>query len=68
MIKISTEDRMYLISQGIDISLPLCRNDVEGVLDIIDDAIADNMVEHDDEPDEIGIKLLKIYDRINYDN
>lgn len=68
MIKISTEDRMHLISQGIDISLPLCRNDVEGVLDIIDDAIADNMVEHDDEPDEIGIKLLKIYDRINYDN
>lgn len=68
MIQISAEDRMYLISQGIDISSPLCRNDLEGVLDILDDVIADNIVDHNDEADEVGIKLLKIQNRIDRDN
>lgn len=68
MIKISQEDRMFLISHGVDISLPLCQNDLWGVLDIIVDAVVDNRVSHNDEPDEVGIELKKIADRVNYDN
>lgn len=68
MVKISVEDRMYLISQGVDISSPLCNGDLWGVLDIINDVIVDNIVDHNDEPDETGIKLQKIYDRIERDN
>lgn len=68
MLKISQEDRMYLISHGVDISLPLCRNDLWGVLDILDDEIVDNIMCHDDEPDEVGIALQKVYDRIERDN
>lgn len=68
MIQISAEDRMYLISQGIDISSPLCRNDLEGVVEAITYAIVDNMVDHNDEPDEVGIALIKISNRIERDN
>lgn len=68
MLRISQEDRMYLISQGIDISSPLCRNDLWGVLDIIDDVIVDNIVDHNDEPDEVGIALQHVYNRIERDN
>lgn len=68
MIQISAEDRMYLISQGIDISLPLCRNDLRGVQEIIADAVVSNRVMHNDKADEVGVELKKIFDRVNYDN
>ncbi len=38
--------------------------DVQKLLDAIDDVIVDNILANDDEPDEEGIKLQKIYDEI----
>lgn len=44
----------YLITEG----------NVQVVLDAIDDVIVDNILGNNDEPNEIGIKLQKIYDEI----
>lgn len=40
------------------------KDDVQEVLDAIDDVIVDNILGNDDEPDDEGIKLQKIYDEI----
>ena len=42
----------------------LKNDDVQLVLDAIDDAIVDNILANNDEPDEEGVKLQKIYDEI----
>lgn len=39
-------------------------DDVQGLLDAIDDVIVDNILGNNDEPDEEGIKLQRIYDEI----
>lgn len=39
-------------------------NDIGIVLDAIDDVIVDNIIANNDEPDEEGIKLQRIYDQI----
>lgn len=39
-------------------------DDVQAVLDAIDDVIVDNILSNNDEPDDEGIKLQKIYDEI----
>lgn len=44
------------------------KDDVQELLDVIDDIIVDNILGNDDEPDEEGIKLQKIYDQINNQN
>ena len=43
-------------------------DDIQGLLDAIDDIIIDNILGNNDEPDEKGIKLQKIYDEINNQN
>ena len=40
------------------------KDDVQEVLDAIDDVIVDNILGNNDEPDEEGIELQKIYDQI----
>lgn len=42
----------------------IAEGDIQVVLDAIDDAIVDNILGNDDEPDSEGIKLQKIYDEI----
>lgn len=42
--------------------------DVQEVLDAIDDVIVDNILGNNDEPDEEGIILQKIYDEIMNQN
>ena len=42
--------------------------DVQAVLDAIDDVIVDNILANNDEPDDEGIKLQKIYDEIFNEN
>ena len=42
--------------------------DVQEVLDAIDDVIVDNILANNDEPDDEGIKLQKIYDEIFNEN
>jgi hypothetical protein len=58
----------YLEDNCIDISPHMQNDDIEKILEIIDDAIVDNIVDNDDEPDEIGIHLQRIYDRIKAEN
>lgn len=43
-------------------------DDVQAVLDAIDDVIVDNILANNDEPDDEGIKLQKIYDEIFNEN
>ena len=43
-------------------------DDVQAVLDAIDDVIIDNILGNNDEPDEEGIMLQRIYDEIFYQN
>ena len=43
-------------------------DDVQEVLDAIDDVIIDNILANNDEPDEEGIELQKIYDQIYNQN
>ena len=38
--------------------------DIQEVLDVIDDVIVDNILANNDEPDDEGVKLQKIYDEI----
>lgn len=46
----------------------VAEDDVQAVLDAIDDAIVDNILGNNDEPDEEGIKLQNIYDEIYFLN
>lgn len=39
-------------------------DDIQEVLDAIDDVIVDNILGNNDEPDEEGIILQKLYDQI----
>lgn len=41
---------------------------VQELLDTIDDVIVDNILTNNDEPNDEGIKLQKIYDEILYQN
>lgn len=43
-------------------------DDVQLLFNVIDDVIIENMLSNNDEPDEEGIKLQKIYDEISYRN
>lgn len=54
-----------------DSQLEILKNstgDVQEVLDVIDDVIVDNILANNDEPDDEGIKLQKIYDEIFNEN
>lgn len=66
MINITEEQKTYLQEHGVAFEDALERNDLEALLEVIDDAIVDNIVDHNDEPDEIGIRLQRIYDEIRY--
>lgn len=43
-------------------------DDVQLLFNVIDDVIIENMLSNNDESDEEGIKLQKIYDEISYRN
>ena len=43
-------------------------DDVDALLDAIDDAVVDNIVAHNDEPDEEGNRIQRIYDDIAAQN
>lgn len=51
-----------------DIRILVENNDVNEILNTIDDMIVDDILEHDDEPGEVGRELQLIYDRIQRDN
>lgn len=41
-------------------------NSIEELLEAIDDAVVENIVTHNDEPDSEGIELQRIYDGIRW--
>jgi len=43
-------------------------DDVDALLDAVDDAVVDNIVSHNDEPDEEGRRIQRIYDDIAAQN
>lgn len=67
---------MIVKAEQIEILKPYVENiedlvesdDVQAVLDAIDDVIVDNILANNDEPDDEGIKLQKIYDEIFNEN
>lgn len=48
----------------VDIEELIAKGNVQAVLDAIDDVIVNNILGNNDEPDEDGIKLQRIYDQI----
>ena len=64
MINITEGQKAYLREQGVAFESALENDDLSALLEIIDDAIVDNIVDHNDEPDEIGIQLQRVYDQI----
>ncbi|MCI8933928.1 MAG: hypothetical protein HFE80_05420 [Clostridiaceae bacterium] len=67
-IEITEEQKAYLRENSVEFEDALEKNDLEALLKAIDDAIVDNIVDHNDEPDEIGIKLQRIYGQIYNQN
>lgn len=67
---------MIVKAEQIEVLKPYIENiedlvesdDVQAVLDAIDDVIVDNILANNDEPDDKGIKLQKIYDEIFNEN
>ena len=66
MINITEEQKAYFQTQDIEFEEVLNKDDLEALLEIIDDAVVENIVTHGDEPDETGIRLQRIYDQIRY--
>lgn len=64
VINITAEQKKYLLEQSVDIGEALEADDLGALLLAIDGVIVDNIVGHNDEPDETGIKLQRIYDQI----
>lgn len=67
---------MIVKAEQIEVLKPYIENieelvesdDVQAVLDAIDDVIVGNILANNDEPDDEGIKLQKIYDEIFNEN
>lgn len=61
---IAEEDVEILENYIPDIRDLVQNKDPADILEMIDDLIVDDIVEHDDEPSETGRQLQLIYDRI----
>ena len=51
-----------------DIENLISADDVDVLLDAVDDVVVDNIVSHNDEPDEEGRRIQRIYDDIAAQN
>ena len=56
---------MEVLKQYIEnVEILIAEDDVQMVLDAIDDVIVNNILGNDNEPDDEGIRIQKIYDEI----
>jgi hypothetical protein len=63
------DDQLKELKQYIDdIDDIIADGNVQNLLDAIDDVIVDNILGNNDEPDEEGIKLQRLYDEIYNQN
>lgn len=66
---IVTKDQVEELRPYIDNVDDIIENGaVEHLLELLDDIIVDNILGNEDEPDEVGIRLQKIYDEISAQN
>lgn len=68
MIIVTERQKEYLKSYIENIDDLIEKDDIQLLLDTIDDEIVDNILGNNDEPDEEGIELQKIYDQIYNQN
>lgn len=68
MIIITERQKEYLKSYIENLDDLIEKDDIQLLLDTIDDEIVDNILGNNDEPDEKGIELQKIYDQIYNQN
>lgn len=66
MIIITEQQKAYLKERSVPFEDALAADDLDALLEIIDDAVVENIVTHNDEPDEVGIQLQRIYDQIRF--
>lgn len=64
MIKITDKQKLILKQYFNNLDELLVKDDIQVFLDRIDDIIVDNIIDNDDEPNEEGIILQRIYDQI----
>lgn len=65
---ISAEDKKRLLEVIPEAKKAIEDDDIELLLEIVDDFVCDDIMDHDDEPSEIGYEFENIYDRLNWDN
>ena len=63
MINISEEQKEILNDYIEDLENHIENDDIQDFLDLIDDEIVNNILGNNDEPDDEGIKLQKVYDQ-----
>ena len=64
-----TQDQIDILSPYIEnLDELLAGDDVQALLDAIDDVIVDNILANNEEPDQEGIRLQRIYDQIYNQN
>lgn len=68
MIIVKPEQRRELKSYIDNIEELISADDIQNLLDAIDDVIVDNILGNNDEPDDEGIRLQRIYDQIYMQN
>lgn len=64
MIKITDKQKLILKQYFNNLDELLVKDDIQVFLDRIDNIIVDNIVDNNDEPNEDGIILQRIYDQI----
>lgn len=64
MIKITDKQKLKLSKYFNNLDKLIESDDIQVFLDRIDDIIVDNILGNNDEPDEEGIALQRIYDQI----
>lgn len=64
MIKITDKQNLILKQYFNNLDELLVKDDIQVFLDRIDEIIVDNIINNDDEPNEDGIILQRIYDQI----
>ncbi|MEG2323493.1 MAG: hypothetical protein RSB80_03925 [Anaerovoracaceae bacterium] len=68
MIEITKAQVQFLKQHIGNIEEVVSEGDLQILLEVIDDKIVNNILGNDDEPDETGIKLQKVYDQIYNQN
>jgi hypothetical protein len=62
---LSDNEIKMLFDNGIDVN---AYDDIDALIDDVEDAVVSNILSNNDEPDETGIELEKIFDKLAYSN